>query len=130
VPLLACWCPQRVVSSPWRRCLETVAPFAESHSLRVVTKESLSELGAGRSPKRARRQVQRLLDRGRPAVLCTHRPVLPQVFDVLREAAPRDVGAEVPAKDPFLAPGEVLVAQVLAAGPHRVVSVERHQPQV
>ena len=36
----------------------------------------------------------------------------------------------LPGKDPYLAPGEVLVAHVRAARPHRVVSVERHQPQV
>ena len=130
VPLLACWCPQRIVSSPWRRCLETVAPFAESAALRVITKNSLSEVGAGSSPKRARRQVQRLLDRAQPAVLCTHKPVLGEAFAVLRAAAPPDVAAEVPAKDPFLAPGEVLVAHVLPTAPHRVVTTERHQPQV
>jgi 8-oxo-dGTP diphosphatase len=128
VPLLTCWCPQRVVSSPWRRCIETVAPFAESASLRVVTKNSLSEVGAGQSPKRAMRQVQRLLDLHQPAVLCTHRPVLADVFTVLRGAAPPDVAAEVPSGDPFLAPGEVLVAHVLAAEQPRVVSVEQHQP--
>jgi hypothetical protein len=48
----------------------------------------------------------------------------------LRDAAPSDVAAEVPAKDPFLAPGEVLVAHALATGPSPVVTVERHQPQV
>jgi 8-oxo-dGTP pyrophosphatase MutT (NUDIX family)/phosphohistidine phosphatase SixA len=130
VPLLACWCPRRLVSSPWRRCLETVAPYAESASLRVVTKNSLSETGAGRSPKRARLQIQSLLDRAQPAVLCTHRPVLGELLPELRAAAPREVAAEVPSKDPFLAPGEVLVAHVLATGRHRVVAVERHQPQV
>jgi 8-oxo-dGTP diphosphatase len=106
-----------------------VAPFAESASLRVITKNSLSEVGAGRSPKRARRQMQRLLDRGQPAVLCTHKPVLGEVFTVLRDGASPDVAAEVPSENPFLAPGEVLVAHVLATGPHRVVTVERHQPR-
>ena len=130
VPLLACWSPERVLTSPWRRCLETVAPFAESMSLPVITKDSLSEVGAGRSPKGARRQMQRLLDRGQPAVLCTHKPVLGEVFTVLRDRAPLDVAAEVPSEKPFLAPGEVLVAHVLTSAPHRVVTVERHQPQV
>ena len=129
VPLLACWRPERIVSSPWRRCLETLAPFAETAGLRVRTKNSLSEVGAGRSPARTRRQVQRLLDRAEPAAVCTHRPVLGEVFLVLRGAAPRDVAAELPAKDPFLAPGEVLVAHVPVAGAPRVVAVERHQPQ-
>ena len=73
--------------------------------------------------------MQRLLDRAQPALLCTHRPVLGEVFTVLRDAAPSDVAAEVPRKDPFLAPGEVLVAHVLTTGPSRVVAVERHQPQ-
>ena len=61
-PLLACWRPRRLLSSPWRRCLETVAPFADGATLRVRTKNSFSEAGAGRSPARTRRQVQRLLD--------------------------------------------------------------------
>jgi 8-oxo-dGTP diphosphatase len=110
--------------------METIAPFAETASLQVITRNSLSEVGAGRSPMRARRQMQRLLDRAQPAALCTHRPVLAEVFTVVRAAASRDVAAEVPSKDPFLAPGEVLVAHVLAAGPHRVLSVERHKPKV
>jgi 8-oxo-dGTP pyrophosphatase MutT (NUDIX family)/phosphohistidine phosphatase SixA len=129
VPLLACWRPERIVSSPWRRCLETLAPFAESAGLRVRTKDPFSEVGAGRSPARTRRHVQRLLDRAEPVALCTHRPVLGEVFLVLRGVAPRDVGVEIPGKDPFLAPGEVLVAHVPAVGPPRVVAVERHQPE-
>jgi len=129
VSLLACWSPERIVSSPWRRCVDTVAPFAETVSLRVITKESFSEVGAARSPKRTRRHVQRLLDRAQPAVLCTHRPVLGEVFTVLRDAAPSDVAEQLPSKDPFLSPGEVLVAHVLPRGAARVVTVERHQPQ-
>ncbi len=130
VPLLACWRPWRLVSSPWRRCLETVAPFADGVGLRVSTKNSLSEVGAGRSPARTRRHVQRVLERREPAVLCTHRPVLREVFSVLREAARGEAAGAIPGKDPFLAPGEVLVAHVPVTGPLRVVEVERHQPLV
>ena len=129
VPLLAGWRPQRLVSSPWRRCLETIGPFAVDAGLAVRTKNSLSEVGAGRSPRRARRQVQRLIDRGEPAVLCTHRPVLGELFEVLRDAARKDVADDVPGKDPYLAPGEVLVAHVHLGRPRRVVAVERHQPE-
>lgn len=131
VPLLACWRPERIVSSPWRRCLETVAPFAAAADLDVGTKNSLSEDGARRRPRRTRRQVRLVLERGRPAVLCTHRPVLADVFDVVRAACARGARDGVPGKDPFLAPGEVLVAHVALppAGAPRVVAVERHQPQ-
>jgi 8-oxo-(d)GTP phosphatase len=130
VALLACWRPRRLVCSPWRRCLDTVAPYAGASGLAIRTKGSLSEDGARRSPARLRRHVQRLLDRARPALLCTHRPVLTEVFDVVRTACPPEVAGAVPNKDPYLAPGEVLVAHVaLAAGPVRVVAVERHQPR-
>jgi 8-oxo-dGTP pyrophosphatase MutT (NUDIX family)/phosphohistidine phosphatase SixA len=130
VPLLACWRPERLVSSPWRRCLDTVAPFAAATGLPVRTKGSLSEDGARRSPGRTRRTTRRLLARGGPAVLCTHRPVLAEVLGVVRSASVPDAAAGIPVKDPYLAPGEVLVAHVaLGPWPVRVVDVERHQPQ-
>ena len=129
VPLLACWRPERLVSSPWTRCVDTVAPYASAAGLAIRTKGSLSEDGARRSPGRLRRNVQRLLDRGRPALLCTHRPVLGQVFGVVRAAATPDAARAVPDSNPYLAPGEVLVAHVAAGTwPARVVAVERHQP--
>jgi 8-oxo-dGTP pyrophosphatase MutT (NUDIX family)/phosphohistidine phosphatase SixA len=130
VPLLACWRPQRLVSSPWKRCMDTVEPYATAVGLAVRTKGSLSEDGARRSPGRTRRNVQRLLDRGRPALLCTHRPVLAEVLGVVRAACTPDAAAVVPDSNPFLAPGEVLVAHVaVGRWPARVVAVERHQPQ-
>jgi 8-oxo-(d)GTP phosphatase len=130
VPLLACWQPERLVSSPWKRCLDTVAPYAVAAGLAVRTKGSLSEDGARRSPARARRQMERLLDRGRPALLCTHRPVLAEVLAVVRAACAPDAAAAVPGANPFLAPGEVLVAHVaVGTRPARVVAVERHQPE-
>ena len=132
VALLPAWGPQRVVSSPLRRCLETVAPFATSAGLDVRTKSALSEDGARRRPTRTRRQVHRLLEGRRPVLLCTHRPVLAEVFDVLRAACDPAVAGGVPGKDPYLAPAEVLVAHVAfpqTGGRPRVVAVERHQPQ-
>jgi len=129
VPLLACWRPERLVSSPWKRCVDTVEPYGAATGLAVRTKGSLSEDGARRSPGRTRRNVQRLLDRGRPALLCTHRPVLAEVFGVVRAACTPSAAAGVPDSNPFLAPGEVLVAHVAAGTwPARVVAVERHQP--
>jgi 8-oxo-dGTP pyrophosphatase MutT (NUDIX family)/phosphohistidine phosphatase SixA len=129
VPLLACWQPERLVSSPSRRCLDTVEPYATAAGLAVHTKASLSEDGALRSPGRTRRNVQHLLDRGRPALLCTHRPVLAEVFGVVRAACVPEAAGGIPDSNPFLAPGEVLVAHAVGAWPARVVAVERQQPQ-
>ena len=130
VPLLASWRPERLVSSPWKRCVDTVEPYATAAGLAVRTKGSLSEDGARRSPGRTRRNVQRLLERARPALLCTHRPVLAEVLGVVRAASTPSSASQLPDSNPFLAPGEVLVAHVaLGTEPARVVAVERHQPQ-
>ncbi|HVN13005.1 MAG TPA: histidine phosphatase family protein, partial [Kineosporiaceae bacterium] len=116
VPLVGCWQPHRLLSSPWRRCLDSIEPYAASAVLPVRTEAWLSEDGARRSPARVRRQMQRQLDRARPALLCTHRPVLELLFEVVRSACIPDAVAAVPTRDPYLAPGEVLVAHVARAG--------------
>ena len=63
------------------------------------------------------------------AVLCTHRPVLPTVVDVLAQHARRNVADALPVSDPFLHPAQVLVAHVAQTpkGP-RVVATETHRP--
>ena len=130
VELLACWRPGRLVSSPWRRCLDTIGPYRNAVHLPVHTKRSLTEDGVRRSPARARRQMRRLLARARPALLCTHRPALAEIFAVVRAASLSEVASTIPTKDPYLAPAEVLVAHVaLAGGSRRVVAVERHRPR-
>ena len=70
-----------------------------------------------------------LLESRPHAVLCTHRPVLPTVLDVLGQHSRRSVADALPARDPFLRPGEVLVAHVgqTVKGP-RVMAVEQHLP--
>ena len=113
VELLAAWAPERILSSPWRRCLETVAPFAAAAGMDVRSKNALSEAGARRSP-RADPPVRPAAS-SRPAArscCARHRPVLAEVFDVVRDASEPAVAGGVPIKDPYLAPGEVLVAHV------------------
>ncbi|GGL37705.1 NUDIX hydrolase [Phycicoccus endophyticus] len=133
VPVLAAYAPERVVSSPSVRCLETVAPFAGVAGMRVRERESLAEEGFADDPSRAPARLQRMLERARPAVLCTHGPVLPALLDVLRPLL-EDAGA--PERERFersaatkLVKGEALVCHVAGAGPTaRVVAVERHLP--
>lgn len=126
--LLACWRPDVVISSPWRRCIDTIAPFAAANGVKVRTKGGLSERGFRRDGSKARKHTQALVDRGHPAALCTHRPVLSGVFRALRERTPRELVKQIPQEDPYLAPGEVLVAHIVHR-PSRlaaVVAIERH----
>ncbi|MGL5852493.1 MAG: NUDIX hydrolase, partial [Phycicoccus sp.] len=79
-PLLAVYGVSRMVSSPAERCLTTLAPYATSSGCRVRTRVGLSENGFGLDPDAPGRHLRRLLDRGEPAALCTHGPVVPPLF--------------------------------------------------
>ncbi|ROP42829.1 NUDIX hydrolase [Pseudokineococcus lusitanus] len=126
--LLRSWAPARVVSSPWERCLQTVRPFVEATGTRLRTKGRLTESAHRRDPGKVAAYTAKLVAKGRPVVLCTHRPVLATVLATLAERAAHPGAAEaVPSDDPWLAPGEALVAHVCRRT-ERVVAVERHRP--
>ncbi|WNB85360.1 NUDIX domain-containing protein [Cellulomonas sp. ATA003] len=130
VPVLAAFGVLDVVTSRWERCAATIQPYADAAGL-VPGSAYLTEAEHERSPSRVAGGVHRLLERRRDVVVCTHRPVLPTVLDVLGQHSPRPVADALPAKDPYLRTGEVLVAHVAqtAKGP-RVVAVEQHRPPV
>ena len=109
VPVLSSYGVQHVVSSSSRRCWKTVTPYAEVADLDIEVTDALAQGNATAESVNA--QVRRLLSAKEPAVLCTHRPVLPLVFEAL--------GLD----EQKLEPGSMLVAH------HRrgkVVIVEQH----
>jgi 8-oxo-dGTP pyrophosphatase MutT (NUDIX family)/phosphohistidine phosphatase SixA len=117
VPVLAAYDVRRLVSSTSTRCVQTLEPYAASTGRRLRTDRRLSEEDATR--KGVRDVVGRLLAElaERPAsagglVVCTHRPVLPLVFDA--------AGVE----DPGLATGELVVLHLRKG---QVANPERHQ---
>jgi 8-oxo-dGTP diphosphatase len=99
----------RVVSSDSLRCLQTIRPYAREHVLQIQAEPGLSE------ERFTRHTVAKVLDgllaSRESAVLCTHRPVLPVVFDLLGFT-----------EEP-LEPGEMVVVHHRK---QRIVAVERH----
>ena len=81
-----------------------------------------------RHPKKAAAVVQTMFDKDAPVALCTHRPVLPTVLKVIARHASPELAAQLPAKDPYLSPGEMIVLQVSRRHRRRVVSVELVKP--
>ena len=81
VPLLLAFGIDTVVSSDAVRCVRTVKPYAEAAGLRVDPNQRWSEESAGRSDVRTAVAAMRAGDER--VVLCTHRPVLPWVFEGL-----------------------------------------------
>ncbi len=126
--LLPCWAPQHVLSSPWRRCVDTLGPWASNSGVKVRTKGGLAEDGFRRHPEKVGKHVRKLLERVDGAVLCTHRPVLAGVVAALRPFCTPRVAAQLPDADPWLAPGEAMVLHVARPGlpgPPVVLALER-----
>ena len=93
--ILAAYGVRRVVTSSSTRCVQTVQPYAASAGLKVREDDGLSEEGATR--KSLTLATEKALASVKNTVLCSHRPVLPDLFEVL-------------GLDPVaLAPGEMAV---------------------
>ena len=69
---------ERILSSPYIRCVETVKPLADARGLKVETTDDLAE-GAGAE------SVLRLVKRfaGKDVVLCTHGDVMQETVEQL-----------------------------------------------
>lgn len=129
VPMLSAFGVTSVVTSDWERCTATVDPYAQAASVATTLVPGLTESGHDDHPARVAALVAGLVDGGEDAVLCTHRPVLPTVFDVVAQHSGREVADALPREDPFLRTAEMLVAHVAATGVGpRVVATERHRP--
>jgi 8-oxo-dGTP diphosphatase len=132
--LLACYRPQHLVSSPARRCEQTIEPLAALVAAVIKRDDRYSEARSARDPDALRAAVGALAVPPLSAVLCTHRPVLPLVVSTLVAAARAGSGEHPAATTPVagllaaerpLQPASCLVLHRDDAG--RLVSYERHQ---
>lgn len=126
--LLSAWSVTRLVSSPWKRCVATLAPLAAATGRRIRKRGSLSEKANAQNPAKTEAVLRKILQKGKPTALCTHRPVLPTVLKVLAEHSPEGLARSLPASDPYMNPGEILVAYVRPGQAPRIVAVERYRP--
>ncbi len=91
--------------------MQTLLPYADATAREIDTRTALSEEDA--TPEGVLEVVDGLVDDAKRTVLCTHRPVLTDVFFTLGLA------------DPELEPGQMLVVHlrdgaVVATETHRV----------
>ena len=81
VPVLEAFGITGVHTSSATRCVDTVRPYAEEAGLDLATYDALTEEGVRSDAVHG--VVAALLESKECAVLCSHRPVLPAVLDVL-----------------------------------------------
>ncbi|WP_298226720.1 NUDIX domain-containing protein [Gryllotalpicola sp.] len=84
VPTVRAWSPKRIITSNAVRCVSTVKPLARALGRRPKLVEELSQDAWDEGKSAAADIVAKRLERRKTAVLCSHRPVLP---DLLLELA-------------------------------------------
>ncbi|WP_188043645.1 NUDIX hydrolase [Changpingibacter yushuensis] len=120
-------------SSPWKRCMDTLRPFEQAARIRIVEHPELTEHAFRDSPEPLKQTMRQLLCGNTPSIaVCLHRPTLESVFRRIAHRTTADVVAKIPREDPYLKPGEILVAHVARvdsdSGKTRVVAVEKFRP--
>ncbi|MCA0437961.1 MAG: NUDIX domain-containing protein [Austwickia sp.] len=131
VPVLAAYDVRRISSSSATRCIHTISPYAKSAGLKVHSTAWLSEEGYEDKPTKMAAIVTDLLAEGRPALVCSHGPVLPDIVGLLLDRSGKGAARAIlkEAAEDTLVKGEALVVHVRGRGKAaRVVAAERHQP--
>lgn len=134
VPLLDAYGITQVHSSDATRCLQTVRKYAKSIDVDIVGEPSFSEEGYNADPAETIRRMRELAYLALPTVVCSHRPVLPDLIDTLRDElvdddpSVQDSVLDLASWEPKMAPGACIVLhRQFHAGGVRVVAVERHR---
>ena len=125
VSALAAYGISELYSSGSVRCRDTLGPYASSRSLSITLEPSLSEEEHVKFPDNARARAGELAGIQNAFVLCTHRPVLPTVMEVLANKFEVDTEAKK-AFDPALTPGSMVVYHRDSSDLSKIVSYERH----
>ncbi|WP_442910078.1 NUDIX hydrolase [Knoellia sp. Soil729] len=136
IPVLAAYGITRVLTSPSVRCLDTVSPYAVWSGTEPRLRKGLSEEGHEAAPDKAVQHLEAALERGEPAAICSHGPVimplltaLTERLDLTGESSVETLEHFVEARDEKLVKGEALVCHVAGVGAQaRIVAVERHLP--
>ncbi|GAA4781913.1 NUDIX hydrolase [Microbacterium gilvum] len=130
VGALAAFGVRKIVSSSAERCVKTVTPLSKALGRRIVETDALGEEAFAAGTADVRDVVGRRVRSGKPAVLCSHRPVLPTIARELALATGTVGGRHLDAAS-TLEPGSFSVAHISASHPGSgIVAFETHSPGI
>ena len=118
-PLLAAYGIEQLICSNTRRCTDSLRPYAETSGVRCDEEPLFSETGYQQHRDEALDRAVQLLTIDRPTVVCSHRPVLPDLAVLLC----RRSGIDAPTRGL-----KASAFWVLHLADGRVVDVEEHTP--
>ncbi|KGF19515.1 hypothetical protein HMPREF2128_10675 [Pseudoglutamicibacter albus DNF00011] len=128
--MLTVWQPERLVSSRWTRCVQTVQPYAAAMDMSIKKQTALTEHAADRDPDKAQRILLKQFNNPKSTLVCSHRPVMPTLLKALKTVTPKELREFLPQENPYLAPGEAIILHraLDAKRRWRAVAVEIHKP--
>ncbi|MBS1698757.1 MAG: NUDIX hydrolase [Actinobacteria bacterium] len=121
---------ERIISSDARRCVETVEPLSRASGRKIRTTELLSQDAWDEGRSDPRTVIGKRVRARRPAVLCSHGPVLP---DILREIAlaTGTMHGSYLGSASALEVGAFSVVHLSATNPGSgIISIETHLPKI
>lgn len=122
-PLLAAYGPKLLITSPWKRCHDTIAPYAKQSKKTLVERSQLTELSNKRRPLSTKKVVAGLLGTSKSGLICTHRPALPSVLEPLAQSATKELKPKI-MEAATLKPGDFVVLRLTMGPKPRVLDVE------
>ena len=128
-PLLA-FGTRKIISSPATRCLKTVAPLSAALGIKIDKTRLISQDAWEEGKSDARTIVGERVRSRRPAVLCSHGPVLPEIMTELALATGTLRGSYLGSAS-ALEPGAFSVVHMSVDNPGSgIVAIETHEPKV
>jgi 8-oxo-dGTP pyrophosphatase MutT (NUDIX family)/phosphohistidine phosphatase SixA len=107
--LLKAFGARLVFTSPWTRCLSTIAFYAQSSKVKVKVSPELTETANAKNGEQTKNVTRALINLNKAVIMCTHRPVMPNIID---EVEARTTDSKLKAKLQQIAtlkPGSVAV---------------------
>lgn len=123
VNLLDAYGPKVLMTSSWRRCRETLAPYATFKKRTLIERSQLSELGSQKGPKRLAKLVTKVVADTSSVVICSHRPALPALLQLLSANSRADLEGVDSFAD--LKPGSFAVLRFSISGKPKLIATER-----
>lgn len=128
-PLLA-FGARKIVSSPAKRCVKTVAPLSSALGRKIERTALISQDAWEDGTSDARTIVGQRVRSRKPVVLCSHGPVLPEILTEIAMATGTLRGSYLGSAS-ALEPGAFSVVHLSADNPGSgIVAIETHAPQV
>ena len=130
IPALSALGINQIITSPWRRCVATVAPYATLSGAPVKTEASFTEDAYRGDFSQMRAVVRGLLTESQldapaaPLAICVHRPTIPGIIGELAPLTPNKLGRLLPQNDPYLKTAGMLLVHIADYPEPRVVDLE------